>query len=178
MTWSVPLFTATETQLMFSQPPLNTNYKPWFSSGPWWQSRCFCVAGVAECGRLIQIGTLRGRGRIWCRWRCLIVWYCVAGVALGHAAFKLWQACQLQRWAGSGAGVFCVACMALTALDWARWRANTLGSYLACGGNRCQSLVAVKTAIFNCRKWFFNCRRWCSFLRGRCSISRLYRLWR
>ena len=26
------------------------------------------------------------------------------------------------------------------------------GSYLACGGKQCQSLVAVKTAIFYCRK--------------------------
>ena len=29
------------------------------------------------------------------------------------------------------------------------------GSYLACGGKMCQSLVAVKTFIFYCRKWFF-----------------------
>ena len=52
------------------------------------------------------------------------------------------------------------------------------GSYFACGGKMPQSLVAVRTFIFYCRKCFFYCRRWLLFLRGRCSISRPNRLWR
>ena len=65
------------------------------------------------------------------------------------------------------------------------------GSPFACGSIRSQSLVAVKTSIFYCRKWFFfTAASDCCFLRGRGSILKaqslvavntrcsLNRLWR
>ena len=102
--------------------------------GTWWQYNCVLlgrratystrpalVARLDRISRRWRRGTLRGgRGA----WRHLL-WFCVAGVALGHIHLRFaWQAWHLWHWTGSGgalgpvlvagdAGALCVAGVAL-----------------------------------------------------------------